>query len=31
VKLDKNHDPIKAAVILEYVNGQQQYKTKVNP
>jgi branched-chain amino acid transport system substrate-binding protein len=31
VKLDKHHDPIKAAVILEYVNGQQQYKTKVNP
>ncbi|MEH7548107.1 ABC transporter substrate-binding protein [Neobacillus vireti] len=31
VKLDKNHDPIKAAVILEYVNGQQRYKTKVNP
>lgn len=31
LKLDKNHDPIKAAVILEYVNGQQQFKTKVNP
>ncbi|ULT56977.1 ABC transporter substrate-binding protein [Neobacillus drentensis] len=31
VKLDNHHDPIKAAVILEYVNGQQQYKTKVNP
>jgi len=31
VKLDQHHDPIKAAVILEYVNGQQQYKTKVNP
>jgi branched-chain amino acid transport system substrate-binding protein len=31
VKLDKHHDPVKAAVILEYVNGQQQYKTKVNP
>lgn len=31
VKLDDHHDPIKAAVILEYVNGQQQYKTKVNP
>jgi branched-chain amino acid transport system substrate-binding protein len=31
MKLDKNHDPIKAAVILEYVNGEQQFKTKVNP
>jgi branched-chain amino acid transport system substrate-binding protein len=31
VKLDKNHDPIKAAVILEYQNGAQQFKTKINP
>lgn len=31
MKLDKNHDPIKAAVILEYVNGEQQFKVKVNP
>jgi branched-chain amino acid transport system substrate-binding protein len=31
VKLDKNHDPIKAAVILEYQNGEQQFKTKINP
>ncbi|WP_040206795.1 ABC transporter substrate-binding protein [Neobacillus jeddahensis] len=31
MKLDKNHDPIKAAVILEYVNGEQKFKTKVNP
>lgn len=31
VKLDKNHDPIKAAVILEYKNGEQQFKTKINP
>lgn len=31
LKLDKNHDPIKSAVILEYKDGQQQFKTKVNP
>jgi branched-chain amino acid transport system substrate-binding protein len=31
VKLDENHDPIKAAVILEYKNGEQQFKTKINP
>lgn len=31
VKLDKNHDPIKAAVILEYKAGVQQFKTKINP
>ena len=31
LKLDKNHDPIKAAVILEYKNGEQQFKTKINP
>jgi branched-chain amino acid transport system substrate-binding protein len=31
VKLDQNHDPIKAAVILEYQNGEQQFKTKINP
>lgn len=31
VKLDQNHDPIKAAVILEYKNGEQQFKTKINP
>lgn len=31
IKLDKNHDPIKAAVILEYKGGEQQFKTKVNP
>jgi len=29
--LDKNHDPIKSASILEYVNGAQQFKVKVNP
>lgn len=31
LKLDKNHDPIKSAVILEYKDGKQVFKTKVNP
>lgn len=31
IKLDKNHDPIKSAVILEYKDGEQIFKTKVNP
>ncbi|OIK16027.1 ethanolamine utilization protein EutJ [Bacillus sp. MUM 116] len=31
MKLDKNHDPIKSAVILEYKDGKQVFKTKVNP
>lgn len=29
--LDKNHDPIKSAVILEYKDGKQVFNTKVNP
>lgn len=29
--LDENHNPIKSASILEYVDGVQQFKTKVNP
>ncbi|KQB91861.1 ethanolamine utilization protein EutJ [Geobacillus sp. PA-3] len=29
--INENHDPIKSAVILEYKDGQQQFKTKVNP
>ncbi|HZG59213.1 MAG TPA: ABC transporter substrate-binding protein [Anoxybacillus sp.] len=29
--LDENHDPIKSAAILEYKDGVQQFKTKVNP
>ncbi|RAK18196.1 amino acid/amide ABC transporter substrate-binding protein (HAAT family) [Anoxybacillus vitaminiphilus] len=29
--LDENHDPIKSATILEYKDGVQQFKTKVNP
>ncbi|WP_251551702.1 ABC transporter substrate-binding protein [Neobacillus muris] len=31
MKLDKNHDPIKSAVILEYNDGEQQFKSKVDP
>lgn len=31
LKLDKNHNPIKSAVILEYKDGEAQFKTKVNP
>lgn len=31
LKLDKNHNPIKSAVVLEYKDGQTQFKTKVNP
>ncbi|WP_462410155.1 ABC transporter substrate-binding protein [Neobacillus sp. Marseille-QA0830] len=31
MKLDKNHNPIKAAVILGYENGEQKFKAKVNP
>lgn len=31
MKLDKNHDPIKSAVILEYKDGKQVFNTKVNP
>jgi branched-chain amino acid transport system substrate-binding protein len=31
LKLDKNHDPIKSAVILEYKNGEQTFNSKVNP
>ncbi|KYD30212.1 hypothetical protein B4113_0422 [Geobacillus sp. B4113_201601] len=29
--INEKHDPIKSAVILEYKDGQQQFKTKVNP
>lgn len=29
--INETHDPIKSAVILEYKDGQQQFKTKVNP
>lgn len=29
--LDDHHDPIKSATILEYVDGEQTFKTKINP
>lgn len=29
--VDQNHNPVKSAIILEYKDGQQQFKTKVNP
>ncbi|WP_318616860.1 ABC transporter substrate-binding protein [Sporosarcina sp. YIM B06819] len=29
--VDENHHPIKSATILEYKNGKQEFKTKVNP
>jgi branched-chain amino acid transport system substrate-binding protein len=29
--LDENHDPIKSASILEYKDGKQEFKTKINP
>ncbi|WP_050614155.1 ABC transporter substrate-binding protein [Bacillus testis] len=28
---DKKHNPIKSATILEFVNGEQQYKAKIDP
>ncbi len=31
ITVDKNHDPIKSAVILEFKDGVQTFKTKVNP
>lgn len=31
VTIDKKHNPIKSATILEYVDGEQTFKTKVNP
>ncbi|MCM3567109.1 ABC transporter substrate-binding protein [Neobacillus mesonae] len=31
MKLDDKHNPIKSAVILEYKDGEQVFKTKVNP
>ena len=30
-KLDDKHDPIKSAAILKYVNGEQQFESKINP
>jgi branched-chain amino acid transport system substrate-binding protein len=31
IALDKNHDPVKAAVVLEYKDGKQVYKDKIQP
>ena len=31
VTIDKNHNPIKSATILEYVDGEQKFKAKVDP
>lgn len=31
VSIDENHNPIKSATVLEYKDGQQKFKTKVNP
>ena len=29
--VDEKHNPVKSASVLEYVNGEQKFKTKVNP
>ena len=29
--IDEKHNPIKSASVLEYVNGEQTFKSKVNP
>lgn len=31
ISLNENHDPVKAAVILEFKDGKEVFKTKVNP
>lgn len=31
LKLDNHHNPIKSATILEYIDGKQTFKTKINP
>lgn len=31
VTIDENHNPVKSATVLEYVDGKQVFKTKVNP
>lgn len=31
ITIDDKHNPVKSATILEYVNGEQVFKTKVNP
>ena len=29
--VDDKHNPIKSAIILEYVDGEQTFKTKIDP
>ncbi|SDO03213.1 branched-chain amino acid transport system substrate-binding protein [Paenibacillus sp. yr247] len=31
ITLDKNHDPVKSAAVIEFKGGKQVFKTKVNP
>jgi branched-chain amino acid transport system substrate-binding protein len=31
INLDENHNPVKSAVVIEYKDGKQAFKTKVNP
>ena len=31
ITLNENHDPVKSAVVLEYVDGVQKFKTKIDP
>ncbi|HJV31145.1 MAG TPA: ethanolamine utilization protein EutJ, partial [Bacillales bacterium] len=31
VTIDKDHNPIKSATVLEYKDGKQVFNTKVNP
>lgn len=31
ISLDKNHNPIKSAVVIEMKNGKQVFKEKINP
>jgi branched-chain amino acid transport system substrate-binding protein len=31
IALDKNHDPVKAAVVLRYKDGKQEFETKIQP
>ena len=31
ITIDENHNPIKSATILEYVDGEQEFKTKIDP
>lgn len=31
ISVDEDHNPIKSATVLEYKDGEQVFKTKVNP